>query len=516
MSSRHNGHEDDDDDVSMVERGCVLASKDASAELLRDDKKDVILAACRLHGNNALEHASEELRTDRNFILEVCQQNGTALEFAPAAAALFGNDRGVLLAACSQTGWALEFAAMNLRNDPEIVLVACRQNGSALRFASRPLKGDAEIVLAACQSNGMALKFAEPDFRNDRDVVLAACNSNGMALQFASEQFKTSDREIVLAACANNGWAFKHADRTFHSDREIVLAACASNGLALQFVPEHFQTRDREVVLAACSNNGWALQHTSDTFKADKEIVLAACTQTGGALQHASAALCADKTVVLAAVTHTGGVLRYASEDLQADKDVVIAAATSSPASLKFALGGLNQDPDCLIAAKLWETDLSSLSTTAAATKIVLSTRFSLDKNSSPNATQFTVALKQTPYIRDNHFVVYSPNAFAKNTCDPEWTSWEWPCRGTVETCRKEASLKMGVPQENACWRYSFRYQLNEAKMTRGFMIQVIDCPKSTYDGENTEYIMGKGQEIETEMASLVGTKIFKSVSAII
>ena len=83
----------------------------------------------------------------------------------------------------------------------------------------------------------------------------------------------------------------------------------------------------------------------------------------------------------------------------------------------------------------------------------------------------------------------------------------DWPCRGTYGTCRKEPPLKTGKPTFECCWRYSFRWHLEEARRTNGFMLQIVDlCEK---DGKK-EYQLGDGQKIETVMANQVGTKIFR------
>ena len=42
-------------------------------------------------------------------------------------------------------------------------------------------------------------------------------------------------------------------------------------------------------------------------------------------------------------------------------------------------------------------------------------------------ATEYAVQLKQHEYLRNGGFIVYSPHAFAKATCDPEWTRSRWP-----------------------------------------------------------------------------------------
>ena len=101
---------------------------------------------------------------------------------------------------------------------------------------------------------------------------------------------------------------------------------------------------------------------------------------------------------------------------------------------------------------------------------------------------------------------MYSPNAFTKDTCDPEWDNFDHPCRGTPETCLKgDSSLKIGIPKPDSCWRYAFRYHLVDANESNGFMIQVVD-----YDEIDQIYTLGKGQEIENAMAKQVSTKVFR------
>jgi hypothetical protein len=159
-----------------------------------------------------------------------------------------------------------------------------------------------------------------------------------------------------------------------------------------------------------------------------------------------------------------------------------------------------------LVAAKVWDSSYQPAPRRFKSPKIVLSTRFSLKAASQSQATEFAVLLKEDEYIRKGDFSVYSPNAVAKHTCDPEWTSSSWPCRGTFETCQKEDdALKSGKPQPESCWRYSFRYQLETARASQGCMIQLIEreLPFS-------EPSLGKGQKIEAEMAYDVGTKTFR------
>ena len=176
-------------------------------------------------------------------------------------------------------------------------------------------------------------------------------------------------------------------------------------------------------------------------------------------------------------------------------------------------LGKLNQDRDCLVAAGIWNNsgqygnhseNISSSSNDKKRPKIVLSTRFSLNEESSATATSFAVLPNEEEFEEDKlvqtQFRVYSPNAYNKSSCDPSWTNMAWPCRGTFDTCcMEDKSAKTGAPTEKSCWRYSFRYQLEEAKRSNGF----IELDRGVH-------LTGKGQAIETIMANEVGTKIFR------
>ena len=285
-----------------------------------------------------------------------------------------------------------------------------------------------------------------------------------------------------------------------------------------------------------------------DNLDLVREIV----KHNGLALKNASAEICNNRQVVMIAVQQNGLALRYASQNLRQKKEVVLAAVSQNTEALKYAFGNqLKQDPDCWRAAKLWlqsdhellqkydlsltpsssgrhddgggsslssqsnnnnnaddTTTTTSTTTPSTISRISLSTKFSLNEDSQSSATQFTYMLNHTKYFLQR-FMIYSPNAYSKNTCDDQWTRLEWPCRGTVETCQLLEDVdnmnKGGRPTDNSCWRYSYRYHLQEAKRTQGFMLQVVD-----YDYEKQLHILGNGQQIEIEMANQVRTKIFR------
>ena len=266
------------------------------------------------------------------------------------------------------------------------------------------------------------------------------------------------------------GWALKDAPAWIQNDRDVVRAAIERNPTD-------------ETIEYAIKQTGWALEYAPDRMKN-------------------------DPVVVIDAVTKSGAALRYASDNLRASDEIIDRAVRQEPTALQFALGGKNQSVAKLKATGVFD-DIAFYDSNKP--RVVLSTRFSLGENTSATATIFALLMKKNMYFQK--FNVYFPNAYNKSTCDPEWTNIKHKCRGTFETCEKEPEFKTGVPQEHkSCWRYSYRYQLE----TGLAMVQIVEY---YYAGESAgnseelqkaEHVIGNGQNIETEMAKMVGIKVFR------
>ena len=65
----------------------------------------------------------------------------------------------------------MEHASCELRNDKEVVLAAVTKHGSALQHASEELRNSKEVVLVAVRQNVEAFKHASEVLQNDKDVV---------------------------------------------------------------------------------------------------------------------------------------------------------------------------------------------------------------------------------------------------------------------------------------------------------------------------------------------------------
>ena len=71
----------------------------------------------------------------------------------------------------------MQHASLELRADRDFVLAAVARNGYALQHAAPQLRADREVVLAAVAQNGRVLEYASAELRANREVVLAAQDS---------------------------------------------------------------------------------------------------------------------------------------------------------------------------------------------------------------------------------------------------------------------------------------------------------------------------------------------------
>lgn len=113
-----------------------------------------------------------------------------------------------------------------LRNDKEVVLEAVKQRGSNLFYASDDLKNDHEVVTEAVKQNPNALYYASQELRNDRQIVLEAIKIDTNSFARASEKLR-ADKEFVLEAIrqSQNCDVLQHVSKKIKNDKGIILEA---------------------------------------------------------------------------------------------------------------------------------------------------------------------------------------------------------------------------------------------------------------------------------------------------
>jgi len=310
-----------------------------------------------------------------------------------------------------------------------------------------------------------------------------------------------TNRQCMLEAVKKNGLALDVAASACKADAEIVLAAVTQDSDAFSYIEKNGKMWNEKVfVLRLVTMQGSALQHAKVPLNSNKEVVLAAVSNTGTALLYAGEDMKQDKDVVLAAVQQDGRSLQYACEDLRKNQEVVLEAVRKTPTAIKYALNCLNQDPGCLKATGIWDQSAVFFSRREQA---ILSVKLRLVEKNISYSTQFALKMKEDIYL--HNFKTYIPKSWSRESCDPHINDIQHKCRGTKNTCLypEHKNLTTDNKLTNAsCWRFAFRYNLDQSKATNGFMIQVQE--KSG---------LSDGQKIETEMAQQAGVKIFRTTT---
>ena len=86
------------------------------------------------------------------------------------------------MAAVKNDGNALGHASDELKADKEWIIAAVKNDGYALDYASDELKADKEVVMAAVKNDGYALNYASDELKADKEVIMAADKKYGNVL----------------------------------------------------------------------------------------------------------------------------------------------------------------------------------------------------------------------------------------------------------------------------------------------------------------------------------------------
>ena len=131
-------------------------------------------------------HEIPALREDKEITLKVVKKIGTFLEYASerlkndrevVMTAITSEAEGLISPWEILNGKALLFASDELRSDREFMIEVLQKNPNALEYATDELKNDKEVVLKAVKNNGVALEFASERLRDDKEIIIEAWRS---------------------------------------------------------------------------------------------------------------------------------------------------------------------------------------------------------------------------------------------------------------------------------------------------------------------------------------------------
>ena len=238
---------------------------------LKNDK-EVAMIAVKENGS-ALEYTSEGLRKNLKIAYTAVKSNPLSLRYLDQS--LRADFDLVKLAINNdQSGLALSFASEDLRNNKELVINAVRRSGYALKYASRNLRNDKDIVLEAIANDPRSLKFASSILKGNLEVAKKAIESDGRALQYASNSIRDRE-EIVSLAISYDAHNFEYASSRLKNSKSFSLPILKDNGLVLKYLSEELRS-DKEIVLAAVRSYGRSIIFASEELKNDPNILSAA------------------------------------------------------------------------------------------------------------------------------------------------------------------------------------------------------------------------------------------------
>mmetsp|Transcript_30990 Transcript_30990/g.53300 ORF Transcript_30990/g.53300 Transcript_30990/m.53300 type:complete len:339 (-) Transcript_30990:30-1046(-) len=154
------------------------AMKWASDDLKHD--RDFVLRVVSVAGH-ALKYAADEFKSDVEIVLAAV---------TPPAIDAFNAEQKHRRSFHGADGYALDHTSESLKADRDFVRQAVSRDGRALCSASPELQADREVVLDAVCQNGKALCHASLELKADPIVVVMAMAQNGDALKFANAELR--------------------------------------------------------------------------------------------------------------------------------------------------------------------------------------------------------------------------------------------------------------------------------------------------------------------------------------
>jgi hypothetical protein len=350
-----------------------------------------------------LQWLNDDFNQDFDIVLAAVTQNAEAITFAKH----FENKPQILIQLMKQGKHHLSLMNENLRINKEIILQSLNLDGLNLEFVPNKLK-DKNIVLLAVRKNGMSLKYAPEEFKRDYFVVFQAVRNTKESIQFALldqmqdaedlqeifEEFKKSqDEEYNSIEDLKNQEEYKIIDyneikkklvsensndeyQTFETIREVdleetinlieilkneetILKYLESNPFHLKDIPKEIQNekmvdfavskkgmtlkyvydqlKTKKLIMNAVSNNGMSLEFATEEFKNDADVVCKAIRQNPLSLEFASKELKKDREIVLKAISYgDGSCLKWADDKLKSDEEIVLKSLNKNGNNLNF------------------------------------------------------------------------------------------------------------------------------------------------------------------------------------
>lgn len=133
------------------------------------NNKEFMLQAIEMN-HICFVYASDRLKNDKEFMLQAIDKNYMVIEYAKN---IFRDDKEVVLACLEQDnyGLSLSHASDRLRNDKEFMLQVVDVNVKALKYLSDRLKNDSDFILNAFDKDNRSIEYASNELKANNQFI---------------------------------------------------------------------------------------------------------------------------------------------------------------------------------------------------------------------------------------------------------------------------------------------------------------------------------------------------------
>lgn len=268
--------------------------------------------------SDIIEHASDSLKADREFVKACIAIDGSSIIYASPE---LQTDEGLIFSALTSNFSAIEYLPPEVQNNKVLLLkildqIFPLQSDVSADFLSDKLKNDKDIALAFCSIDGLNIKFFSRKLKNDRDVILTACKNDGNSIQFVNKKYR-DDEEIALCVLSHSTINENYLSSRLRNDLDFALKALKKNSdLELsKFFSDEVLDND-EFILLAYSENPKLFKNAPERVKHNKAIV------------HKLLERATDKVCYF---------FKYLPAELRNDDDLVLLAIAKDPNAFSYA-----------------------------------------------------------------------------------------------------------------------------------------------------------------------------------
>ena len=337
----------------------------ASDEL--KSNKDFILKAAE-KSIWALAFATDDIRDDKEFVSKIVEVNSWTLKHASDR---LKNDKEIVLKAIENDGWFLAYASDKLRKDREFLAEAIHENEECLAFADDDLKEEIleefdedndltdeqkdneEYMLKLIKNDYFDIRFASDRLKNDSNFILKAMKTGNSAfkcLAYASDELRSNKDFIFNIFKKHGSYIFSLVSESLKSDKEFILKLLKLEYICFAYIDYNLRN-DKEFMMEAISINPETYEFASYELKNDKEFALQAIRKNPLSFPYASDKLKNDKDFTLQAINISFFVIEYIKTKFRDDKDIVLEFLKQDKYgdSLRFASNKLTNDKEFML-----------------------------------------------------------------------------------------------------------------------------------------------------------------------